>query len=165
MENNELKKIRIKNRTCYYFDDIIKIEDFDLDNILTDEKSHENILIYDISYKTLVGSKLLWIRFSKIDRIIRIYDRSRYLTLFDTKKYDVIYDKIRYLISIKSGSTYIISHCFAKIKVDSYDYLPIEKTLALYNVMILIKSVLDKDRNHYYYKIFLEKCSYQLAKK
>ena len=29
MENNELKKARIKNRTCYYFDDIIKTEDFD----------------------------------------------------------------------------------------------------------------------------------------
>ena len=38
-------KVRIKNRTCYYFDDIIKLEDFDLDNILIDEKSYENILI------------------------------------------------------------------------------------------------------------------------
>ena len=28
---------------CYYFDDIIKIEDFDLDNIIIDEKSYENI--------------------------------------------------------------------------------------------------------------------------
>ena len=36
---DELKEICIKNRTCYYFDDIIKIEDFDLDNILIDEKS------------------------------------------------------------------------------------------------------------------------------
>ena len=36
---DELKEISIKNRTCYYFDDIIKIEDFDLDNILIDEKS------------------------------------------------------------------------------------------------------------------------------
>ena len=52
MENNELKKVCIKNRTCYYFNDIIKLEDFDFDNILIDEKSHENILIYDISYKT-----------------------------------------------------------------------------------------------------------------
>ena len=24
MENNEFKIVRIKNRTCYYFDDIIK---------------------------------------------------------------------------------------------------------------------------------------------
>ena len=29
MESNvELKEIYIKNRTCYYFDDIIKLEDF-----------------------------------------------------------------------------------------------------------------------------------------
>ena len=31
MENNESKKVRIKNRTCYYFGDLIKLEDFDLD--------------------------------------------------------------------------------------------------------------------------------------
>ena len=37
MENNELKKVRIKNGTCYYFDDIIKLEDFDLDSILINE--------------------------------------------------------------------------------------------------------------------------------
>ena len=36
--NDELKEIDIKNRACYYFDDIIKIEDFDINNILTDEK-------------------------------------------------------------------------------------------------------------------------------
>ena len=33
----------------YYFDEIIKIEDFNFD-ILLDEKSYENILIYDVSY-------------------------------------------------------------------------------------------------------------------
>ena len=59
MENSEFKKVRIKNRTCYYFDDIIKLEDFDLDNIFIDKKSHENILIYDISYKILIDSKPL----------------------------------------------------------------------------------------------------------
>ena len=47
--NDELKEIDIKNRTCYYFDNIIKIEDFDSDNILINEKSYENILVYDIS--------------------------------------------------------------------------------------------------------------------
>ena len=43
MENNEYKKVYIKIRTSYYFDDIIKLEDFDLDNILIDKKSYENI--------------------------------------------------------------------------------------------------------------------------
>ena len=165
MENNELKKVCIKNCACYYFDDIIKLEDFDLDNILIDEKSHKNILIYDISYKTLIGSKPLRIRFNKINGITRIYDGSRYLSLPGTENYDVIYDRIRYLISLKSSITYIFSHYFVKIKVDSYDFLLIEKILTLYNAIILIKSVLNKDKNHCYNRIFLEKCSYQLAKK
>ena len=50
MENNEFKNFRFKNSTCYYFHDIIQLEDFSFNNILIDEKLHENILIYDIPY-------------------------------------------------------------------------------------------------------------------
>ena len=38
---NKLKEINVKNHSCYYFNDIIKFEDFDLDDILIDEKSNE----------------------------------------------------------------------------------------------------------------------------
>ena len=68
-------------------------------------------------------------------------------------------------LSLKSSITYTFSHYFANIKVDSYDSLPIEKILTLHNVTIHIKSVLNKDKNNYYYMIFLKRCSYQLAKK
>ena len=87
------------------------------------------------------------IRFNQIDGFIRVYDGTGYLTLFGSKKYDAIYDGIRCLASLKSGITYIFSHYFAKNKVDSDDSLPIEKVLTLHNVVILIKSVLDKDKN------------------
>ena len=90
MENNELKKVPIKNRTCYYFNGIIKLEDFDLDNILIDEKSQVNILVYNISYKTSIDSKRFHIRSSKIDGFIRIYGGTRYLTLFGSEKYDAV---------------------------------------------------------------------------
>ena len=122
---------------------------------MIDEKSHENIFICDISYEALIGSKPLQIRLEKIDGIIRIYDGTRYLTISRTKKYDTIYDRSRYLISLKSTATCIFSYYFEKFKVDSHDTLPIEKTLTLHNVVILVKSILNKDRNHYYYKIFL----------
>ena len=42
----------------YSFDDITESEDFNFDNILIDEKSKENILIYDILYKTLIVQNL-----------------------------------------------------------------------------------------------------------
>ena len=94
------------------------------------------------------------IRFNKIDGFIRIYDGTRYLTLFEEEEYEAIYNRIRYFISQKSGITYIFSHYFAKIKVDSYDSLPIEKRLTLHNVIIHIKSVLNKDKNQYYCNIY-----------
>ena len=84
---------------------------------MIDEKSHENILIYDISYKTLIGSKPLWIRFDIIDGIIRIYDRSRYWILFVTEKYDTIYSRFRYLISLKGNITYIFLTILQKPKL------------------------------------------------
>ena len=37
MKNNEFKKVCMKNRTSYYLDDMIKLEDSDLDNILIDQ--------------------------------------------------------------------------------------------------------------------------------
>ena len=133
------KKVHIKIRTCYYFDHIIKLEDFDLDNILIDKNSHENILVYDISYRNLIGPKPLRIRFEKIDGFIRIYDETRYSTLFGSENYDAIYNRISCLISLKSSITYIFCHYLAKIKVHSYDSLPIEKRLTLHNVILLIK--------------------------
>ena len=40
---NVLKEINIKNHTSYYFNDIIKIEDFDINNILVDENHTKTI--------------------------------------------------------------------------------------------------------------------------
>ena len=84
---------------------------------------YENILIYGISCKTFIGSKPL--RISKVDGFIRVYVGSRYFVLFDPEEYDAIYNRTRYLIGLKSGITYVFIHYYTKIKVDSYDSLPL----------------------------------------
>ena len=58
----------------------------------------------------------------------------------------------------KSGITDSINHNFARIRIDSYDSLPIEKILSCHNVIILTKSLVNKNKNENYY-IFLEKGS------
>ena len=58
----------------------------------------------------------------------------------------------------------MFSHNYASIKVDSHDSLPLEKTLTFRNVLIHIKSVLNKDKNYSCNNTFLEKCSYKLDK-
>ena len=55
--NNTAKNIHIKNRTCYFFHDIINIKNFDPNNIKTDDKSCKDILIYYIGYVTIKDSK------------------------------------------------------------------------------------------------------------
>ena len=117
---------------------------FDLDNILIDEKSYKNILKYNISYKSLSDYKPLRIRVDKIDVFIRVYDGTGYLVLFGSEKYDSIYDRIRYLTSVKSDITSIISHNYATTNVYSYDSLRLEKAVTFLNVIILVKSVWNK---------------------
>ena len=79
--NDKSKEIYIKNCMWYYFYNIFKIEVLDLDKILIDEKSYENILVYNSFYKSLIGSKPLHIRFNKLNRFIRVYDGTRYWIL------------------------------------------------------------------------------------
>ena len=147
--NDKLKEVDIKNCTCYYSDDIIKIEGFDLNHLLTDEKSYENILLHDISMKFVIDSKPLRIILEKIDVFIRVYDGTRYLVLFASETCYSIYKRIRHLLSVKSGITYIFLIIMQKLNLIH--------TMDFSNVIILIKSVWNKDKNNYYYIIFLEK--------
>ena len=41
--SNKIKDVSIKNNTCYFFNDIINIKNFDPNNIKIDEKSYKNI--------------------------------------------------------------------------------------------------------------------------
>ena len=50
-----------------------------------------NILIYKNSYKILIDTKPLRIRFDKVDGFIRVCGGTRYLVLFGDEKYVLIY--------------------------------------------------------------------------
>ena len=138
---NELKEIDTKNRTCYYIDfrDIL----------------YKNILICD----NIMGLQSFRIGFDEIDGVIKSYNGIRYLVLFGHLWYDEIYDSIGYkskvLVIMKKGFKNSIDHNFARITIDSYSSLPIEKILTFHNVIILIKSTVNNNEN-YYYNIFLE---------
>ena len=114
-----------------------------------------------------MNAKPLHIRLHKLGGCVKIYDGSRYLVLFNLERYDAIYDRIKYREKVeKGGITHSINNNFARITIDLHNFLPIQKTLnfhnviihiTFHNVMILIKSVLNKNKNNYYCSIFLEK--------
>ena len=128
---SELKETDIKNCVCFYFDDIINGTKINFSNIslnINRIKSHENISVYKISYKTPTGAKPLRMRLDKINRfIMSLGGEIKQLVLFDYKLLDKICDITKYLINIKSGIKNSINYNLGKIKVDSYNSLLIKK--------------------------------------
>ena len=100
-------------------------------------------------------------RFDEIDGFIKTHDGIRYLVLSSNSWYHKIYDRTKYLISKKSGITDSINHNFARIRIDSYNSLTIEKILIFQNVIMLIQSVVNENKNNYCYNIILGKGSYK----
>ena len=88
---------------------------------------------------------------------MKIYNGIRYLVLLE---YNEIFDKTKYLISKKSGIADNINRNFARIRFESYNSLTIEKKLTFYNVILLIKSAVNKEKINYY-NIILEKGLYK----
>ena len=58
------------------------------------------------------------VRLDKVNGYTKIYDWTRYLTLFFC---DAIYNRTRYLVRLKFIIIYVVSHYYRKIKIDSYD--------------------------------------------
>ena len=96
-----------------------------------------------------MDAKPLRIKFNKVDEISKIYNGIRYSELSNSynevyyRIYDAIFDRITYVISEKVVLQIV---------------KPIEKKLTFYN---LINSVVNEDKNNYYYNIFLEKDLYK----
>ena len=90
------------------------------------------------------------IRFNQKRFIIALDGKIKHLILFAYGLFNKTCDKIKYIVSKKSGYKEYINHNFGKIRIDSYDSLPIKKILSFH-----------KRKNKYYYTIFLEQALYK----
>ena len=90
--SNKVKYINIKNQACYFFNDIINIENFDPNNIEIDEKLYKNIFIYYIGYVTLkkflqiYSLNPLYLVFTYVNGYFEEINGNKYLTPFSTNK-------------------------------------------------------------------------------
>ena len=101
-------------------------------------------------------------RFDKIDGfIISLDGKNKHLILLYYGLFNKICDKIKYLISKKSDIINNINHNFGKIRIDSYNSLPIKKISTVHNFIILIKLVVHKNENKYCHNTLLEKRLYK----
>ena len=160
--SNKGKDIDVKSRTYYFFDDIINTKNFDLNNIEINEKSYENILIYYIGYVTIKDYKYLKINsinplyliFSKVNGYFQEINKNKYLMLLSTneskekvKKYEEFWSKIKDLISLITRNSDDYDDKYMKIKFNSDDELPLNKTIEIPSMIIVLDLFFMKRAN------------------
>ena len=157
--SNKVRDIDTKDRTFYFFNDIINVKKIDLSNIKIHKRSYRNILIYYIGYATIKDQKYVKINSANslyliLNRYFEEIKKSKYLTLVATnenkgknKIYEELWIKIRDLIRSKTKS----SDDYDK-KFGSDDDLPLT---------IIVRAVFHKN-NKYYPQVFLDVCLYEL---
>ena len=107
----KVKQIEIKNRTYYFYNDIINIEEFNSSLLKIDKKSYKDIDIYYIGYITIkkIGDceniysvNPLYLIIGKVDGHIEEKNESKYLVFDSTdenrevlEKYTELWDGIR----------------------------------------------------------------------
>ena len=92
--SNKVIDIDMKNRTYFFFDDIINRKNFDSNNIKIDEKSYKYILIYFIGYVMMKDSKYvkinsvnpLYVIFNKVNGYVEEINGNKFLTLVPTNE-------------------------------------------------------------------------------
>ena len=174
MSNNKVKDIDIKNRTWYFFNDIISIENFDPNNIKIDEKSYKDFLIYYIGYVTIkeyvkiYSVNTLYLIFRNVYKYFEKINGNKYLTLVPTneskeknKKYEELWIKIRYLIRSITKNSDDHDEKYMKIKFNSDDELPLNKTIEIPTMTIVVRAGFHEN-NKYYPQVFLDECLYEL---
>ena len=101
------------------------------------KEKYENILIYDISYKTSASTKPLRIRYNKISKAMMKLDIQY---CFDCGWFDRICDRIKYKMKNKD-ITDSVNHTFVRIRIDSYNSLPTEKISSFYVIILIVKTL------------------------
>ena len=160
-----IKEINIKNRTYYFYNDIIDIKTFDSNNLKLDKKTYKDPYIYNIGYVTIkkighcydVNSvNPLYLRLDNASGYIEEKGSNKSL-IFDStdenkellKRYDDVFNGIISKIKKIDDDWLKYRKDYTKIKFNSDDNLPLNKPLKFYRMNITIRCVISEDSKLY----------------
>ena len=172
-----VKQINIKNRTYYFYNDIIDLENFKSNLLKIDKKSYKDIGIYNIGYITIkkiddyeniYSVNPLYLIIAHASGYIEEKGVNKYLVFDSTdenkellKKYNDVFNGIRDKIKEISSCECDYEKDYMKIKFNSNDDLPLNKLLKLHLMAINIRSVFEEDVK-LYPQVFLDDTLYEL---
>ena len=172
-----VKQIDIKNRTYYFYNNMINIKNFDPILLKIDRKSYKDISIYNIGYITIkkiddceniYSVNPLYLLINHANGYIEEKGVNKYL-IFDStdenkellKKYNDVWNGIKSKIKEVSDSECDYEKDYMKIKFNSDNNLPLNKPLKFHNITITIRSVFEED-GKLYPQVFLDDTLYEL---
>ena len=122
----------------------------------------------DYDYVKINSVNSLYLIINEVDGYVEEINENKYLTLVSTDKnkevltkYTKLWDGIKNSIEKINNKSGEYGKDFMKIKFDSDDSLPLNKTLKLHNMTIIVRSVFEED-GKYYPQVFLDECLYEL---
>ena len=159
----ELKKINIKNRTYYFYNDIINLDEFDGSKIKVDKKDFNDIDIYYLGYEhkkkisecNVINSvNPLYLRIVDIKgQFEKGKDDAWYLVISDKddvyKKLVDILESIKNKITEKTWDVVEYDKDYIKIKFESNDILHADKDVNIYMATVKIRAIFAQDGKYY----------------
>ena len=135
----EIKELNIKNRTYYYFNDIINIKDFNSNLLRLAKKQYKDIDIYYIGYITIKNiedcenissANPLYLMIHSATGYFKEKYGEKYLILDSTEKYDDVFSGIKKEIGmINGGKELFYEKNYARIGVNKDDDVSMNKKL------------------------------------
>ena len=174
----DVKQISIKNRTYYFYNDMINLKNLEPNLSKIDRKSYKNIGIYNIGYITIkkiddyeniYSVNPLYLNVNHTNGYIEENNENKYL-IFDSadenkeliKKYQDVWNGIRNKIEAIGNGGCDYEKDFMKTKFNSDDNLPLNKPLKFHIMTIIIRSVFEED-GKLYLQVFLDDALYELS--
>ena len=151
-----VKELDIKNKTYYFFNDMIDIRNFQSNLLKIDKKHYKDFDIYYIGYIMIKKiddyenicsvNPLNLIIYSAIGYFKQKYGE-KYLIIDLTEKYKEIFPGIRPEIqTINSGEELYYGEDYVKIGVKTDDNAPLNKKLKLPSLTIIIRCVFQNGK-------------------
>ena len=111
---------------------------------------------------------LLYLITNKVNRYFEEININKYLMLVSTneskkiiKKCEELWSKIRDLISSITKNSDDHNEKYMKFKFDSDDELPVNKTIEIRSMIIVVRAAFHEN-NKYYPQVFIDGCLYKL---